>query len=61
LVFDFGQKKMSKNEILRKVLKKGLQIGGCDHNALKNKQRVKKSVTITFFYFSKNNLDIFLE
>jgi hypothetical protein len=43
-----GQKKMSKNEKPKKVLKKTLVLRFCDVNAHKPKKITQKNVTITF-------------
>ena len=47
-------KKMSKIENPKKVLKKTLFLGLCDENAHKSEKSEKKSVTINFYIFSQN-------
>jgi hypothetical protein len=49
---------MSKNENLKKVLKKDLVLRVCDHNALKSEKCLEKSVTIKNIIFLKNNLGV---
>ena len=51
-----GQKKMSKIDKPKKVLKKTLKVECSYHNAHKTKKITQKSVMITFF---ENNLEIF--
>jgi len=53
-VFENGQKKMSKIEKPKKVLKRTLFFGVCDQNALKSEKITQKSVTINFYIFSQN-------
>jgi hypothetical protein len=51
-----GQKKMSKIEKPKKVLKKALKVECSYHNAHKTKKITKKSVMINFY---ENNIKIF--
>jgi hypothetical protein len=53
LVFENGQKKMSKIEKPKKVLKKTLVVEVSYQNAHKTEKITQKSVTIKFLYFTK--------
>ena len=59
-VFENGQKKMSKIEKPKKVLKRTLFFWVCDQNALKSEKITQKSVTIKFYNFKENHLGTFL-
>jgi hypothetical protein len=58
-VFENGQKKMSKIENPKKVLKRTLFFGVCDQNALNSEKITQKSVTIIFLFFCENHLETF--
>jgi len=58
-VFENGQKKMSKIENPKKVLKKTLFLEVCDENAHNHRKNHSKNVTIKFFIFFEKYLDIF--
>ena len=55
-VFENGQKKMSKIEKSKKVLKKGIVLEVSEHNALIFSFWRQKCVTIFFFLFLEKNL-----
>jgi hypothetical protein len=50
---------MSKIENPKKVLKRTLFFGLCDQNAVKSEKITQKSVTINFYIFNDNHLEIF--
>jgi hypothetical protein len=56
-VFENGQKKMSKIENPKKVLKKTLVLRVSEHYRLNHRKNNSKNVTIIFFIFYKKNLD----
>ncbi len=58
-VFENGQKKMSKIENPKKVLKKTLEDEVCDDNAHNHRKNHSKNVTINFIIFFEKYLDIF--
>ena len=50
---------MSKIENPKKVSKKPLKFRICEHNAAEIEKVAKKSVTIIFFHFLENDLEVF--